>query len=311
MSTASDDLFQLMTPRRAAVLGSPIAHSLSPLLHNAGYAAAGIESQWSYGRVEHTGEGLSGFLEGLGQEVRGLSVTMPAKFAALECADHVSDVARTVGAANTLVRDGSGWFATNTDVAGVRGAIEELWSGAERDAKGAAVQELRGSRVVVVGGGGTVRPVLFSLGIDFRVGEVDVINRSDKSADLRDVVEAAGLNMRFHTFDQLCLSGAEPSQGQQGLAELVKGAALVVSTVPSAALKGLEQDLAQAPVFDVIYDPWPTPLVLGARAAGWPAVGGHAMLAHQAFEQFELFTGVDAPRAAMRAALDHHLGTAG
>ena len=94
------------------------------------------------------------------------------------------------------------------------------------------------------------------------------------------------------------------------MTELVRGAALVVSTVPSVALQGMEQALAQAPVFDVIYDPWPTPLVLAARAAGWAAVGGHAMLAHQAFEQFELFTGVDAPRVAMRAALDHHLGTA-
>lgn len=306
MSTASDDLFHLTTPRRAAVLGSPIAHSLSPLLHNAGYAAAGIDSQWSYGRVEHTGEGLSGFLEGLGQEVRGLSVTMPAKFAALECADCVSDVARTVGAANTLVRDGSGWFATNTDVAGVRGAIEELWSGAE----GEASRDMEGSRVVVIGGGGTVRPVLYSLGNDFGVAEVDVINRSDKSDDLRDVVEAAGLRMRFHTFDELWSDAPGPSQDQQGLTELVRGAALVVSTVPSVALQGMEQALAQAPVFDVIYDPWPTPLVLAARAAGWAAVGGHAMLAHQAFAQFELFTGVDAPRVEMRAALDHHLGTA-
>lgn len=88
---------------RAAVLGSPIAHSLSPILHNAGYAAVGLK-EWSYTRFEVTADTLVPFLEECGPEYRGFSVTMPGKFAALEVAEERSDRAQLIGSANTLVR---------------------------------------------------------------------------------------------------------------------------------------------------------------------------------------------------------------
>ncbi|MFY1599775.1 shikimate dehydrogenase, partial [Micromonospora sp. WMMD737] len=108
--------------RRAGVLGLPIAHSRSPQLHLAAYRALGL-SDWTYERIECTGEQLPQVVAGFGPEWVGVSVTMPGKFAALRFADDVSDRARLVGSANTLVRCPAGWHADNTDVDGVRGAL--------------------------------------------------------------------------------------------------------------------------------------------------------------------------------------------
>jgi shikimate dehydrogenase len=106
--------------RQAAVLGSPISHSLSPALHLAAYRALGL-SHWSYGAHEVQAPALRAFVAGLGPAWVGLSLTMPLKEAALEVADQVSDLAREVGAVNTLVRrQGGGWNGDNTDVYGVR-----------------------------------------------------------------------------------------------------------------------------------------------------------------------------------------------
>ena len=96
---------------RAAVLGSPIAHSLSPILHNAGYGAVGLKD-WSYTRFEVTDDTLVPFLEECGPEYRGFSVTMPGKFAALEVAEEQSERAQLIGSANTLVRTQHGCART-------------------------------------------------------------------------------------------------------------------------------------------------------------------------------------------------------
>ena len=102
---------------RAAVLGKPIAHSLSPVIHNAGYAALGL-TDWSYTAIECDEAELPGLVAGLGPEWAGLSLTMPLKEVALSVATTSSPLAATVGAANTLVRRPDGWYATNTDVDG-------------------------------------------------------------------------------------------------------------------------------------------------------------------------------------------------
>src|SRR3954469_19493537 len=109
--------------RRAAVLGSPIAHSLSPVLHTAAYDALGLTG-WSYDRIECREDALAGLVAGLGPDWVGLSLTMPLKRVALDVADEVTPLARAVGAANTLLLDGRR-RAHNTDVAGIVGALGE------------------------------------------------------------------------------------------------------------------------------------------------------------------------------------------
>lgn len=268
---------------RAAVLGSPIEHSRSPILHNAGYAALGLDD-WAYERIECQADQLADLLNSKDESYRGFSVTMPAKFAALAFADEATERARAIGSANTLVRTATGWRADNTDVDGIRGALAELLGDTP----------LEGERAVVVGGGGTARPAIRAL-IDAHVAHITLINRSDRSGELAGLFAGTGTTSSFIPLDG-------------DIAAATATAAVVISSVPSAAISGLEEQIAQAPVLDVIYDPWPTPLVETARAHGLPAVGGHVMLACQSYGQFEQFTGQPAPQAEMRAALDSSLG---
>ena len=266
----------MQVTHRAAVLGSPIAHSRSPLLHNAGYAALGLDN-WHYGRFECTDAELPALVQSLDSSYQGLSVTMPAKFAALRFATSRTPRAERIGSANTLVRVENGWRADNTDVDGVFGALRELGV------------SLAGAPVLVVGGGGTARPVLWALG-NLGVREVTVVNRTNKSAELAPLVEEQGASCQFVDYSA-------------DLYTLAQQAAAVISTVPSSVIADHVSALANAPVFDVIYDPWPTPLIHAAQTNGFPAVGGHVMLAHQAYGQFEQFTGLPAPREAMWEAL--------
>ena len=124
--------------------------------------------------------------------------------------------------------------------------------------------------------------------------KVTVLNRSDRSTELLPLAQKLGLELSFVSFDG-------------DLSALARAADVIVSTVPAAAVEDYVFDLAHAPVLDVIYDPWPTPLTTCAAANGYKTVGGHVMLAHQAFSQFEQFTGVAAPREDMLKALHEEL----
>lgn len=267
---------------RAAVLGSPIDHSRSPVLHNSGYRELGMDD-WEYTRIECTAEDLPRIVGEADESFVGFSVTMPAKFAALNFADEVTDRAREIGSANTLVRTTSGWRADNTDCDGISGALGELLG-----------EGLGGARrALVIGGGGTARPALWALA---RTGieQVTVINRTDRREELAPLLSPHGVDFRMVTYED-------------DLEQLSLAADVVISTVPSAAVRGRETALGHAPVLDVIYEPWPTPLTVSAAANGYRVVGGQVMLAHQAYDQFRQFTGQPAPREAMRTALEASL----
>ncbi|WJY97676.1 shikimate dehydrogenase [Corynebacterium fournieri] len=262
---------------RAAVLGSPIEHSLSPVLHSAGYAAAGLAG-WDYTRIQCEADDLPRVVGQAGDAFRGFSVTMPCKFAALEFADEVTDRAREIGSANTLVRTETGWRADNTDCEGAQVALREL------------VGERPLDNTVVVGAGGTARAVMWALR-EMGCQQVTLVNRSDRSAEYAEL--AAGMDVTFTGFDA-------------DLEKVAMDADAVVSTVPADALREHAAALAHAPVFDVIYNPWPTPLAVRAASNGYAVVGGLSMLAGQSYAQFEQFTGRKAPREAMRGALLQH-----
>src|SRR3954453_12117135 len=134
--------------RRCAVLGSPIGHSLSPVLHRAAYAAEGLD--WSYEAIEVTEEGLPAFLDDLDGSWRGLSLTMPLKRAVVPLLDSLSGRAAQAGAVNTVLFDGGARVGHNTDIPGAAAALTERWDGPLRTA-------------VVVGGGATAASVLLAL----------------------------------------------------------------------------------------------------------------------------------------------------
>ncbi len=260
---------------RAAVLGSPIAHSLSPVLHRAGYEALGLDD-WSYDRHEVDEGGLASFVDGLDDSWRGLSLTMPLKVAAFDVADEASDLARRAGAINTLVREGGGWTADNTDVHGVVAAL--------RDAGAAAAR-----RAMILGSGATARSALLALE-EIGVSEVRVAARNEVAA--AELADVAQVPVRHVPLAEWPATAAE----------------IVVCTLPgpgaAAATSALADgaDLAGVVLLDVVYADWPTPLARAAEARGARVVSGLEMLVHQAARQFELFTGRPAPLPAMQAA---------
>ncbi len=253
---------------RAAVLGRPVGHSLSPALHTAAYAALGLD--WAYTAVDCGEAELPGLVAGLGPEWAGLSLTMPLKRAALAVATAVDPLAAAVGAANTLVlRDGAR-VAYNTDVAGIVAALRE--AGVTRPAS-----------AVVLGAGGTARAALAALGALGVTEPVVLVRSPARAAELRAAADRLGV----------------AADVRAGLPGPVPPADVLVSTLPAGAADGL---VPTAPVvLDVVYAPWPTPF---AAAAPGTVVSGLAMLLHQAAAQVTLMTGRAAPLGAMRAALD-------
>ncbi|MGY1637371.1 shikimate dehydrogenase [Geodermatophilus sp. SYSU D00742] len=260
--------------KRAAVLGRPVGHSLSPLLHRAAYAALGLDD-WSYDALDVGAEDLPVLLAGLGEEWRGFSVTMPCKQAAVEVADVVEPLPQLLHAANTLVRTDAGWRAENTDVTGVGMALQL-----------AGVEEV--DRAAILGAGGTAAAAAVALA-SLGARHVDVVVRDPtRAGDLLRVLETLGVPTTVVS-----------------LREAVVDATVVVSTVPV----GGQPDVAALPwqpdqtVLDVLYDPWPTPLATAVAAAGGSVAGGLDVLFWQATVQVELMTGRPAPIEAMRAAL--------
>ncbi|RPA19655.1 shikimate dehydrogenase [Gordonia sp. OPL2] len=275
----------MSSPRRAAVLGSPVGHSRSPDLHLAAYQALGL-GDWTYERIECTAEQLPDLVSGLGPEYVGLSVTMPAKLAALAFADVRTDRAELVGSANTLVRTDQGWRADCTDIDGMAGALREV--GAESGTNPSAV---------VVGAGGTALPTVAALA-DAGITELTVVARdAGRAVPVVEVARRLGMTSIVLPF------GDGPELGHR-----CRVSAVAVSTVPADAVAPIVGSVAQAPaVVDVIYHPWPTPLADAVDAAGGRIVGGLVMLLNQAFSQVEQFTGRPAPREAMAAALQHNV----
>jgi shikimate dehydrogenase len=274
-----------------AVLGRPVAHSLSPVIHAGAAEDAGTVPGFRYVRVE-AGEKdeIRRLLTGSPACVAGFSVTMPGKPHALALADEVTGRATAIGSANTLVplRDGNSaptgrWRADNTDVVGVTACLD------------AVLGKALPTRAAVVGNGGTARPTVAAFAAH-GVRRVDVLARSDKALNLRDLVEGYGMEFSWTRLDA------------PELASVAAGCDVLVSTVPESAAGGYTGALSRAgAVVDVVYDPYPTRLLTEAVAAGRPVADGLLMLAGQGAEQFRQFTGATASAEAMYAALQRHL----
>lgn len=259
---------------RAAVLGRPVSHSLSPALHRAAYAALGLE--WSYEAIDCDAAALPAVLaERAGWA--GFSCTMPLKRALLEVAAEVRPLARDIGAGNTLLpRPGGGWIADNTDVHGIVAALRE--------------RGVRPAEVCLLGAGGTAQAAVAALAAT-GVSRCSVLVRDrSRVGPLRAVADRFAIELRVAAL------AVDASQ---------LGADLVISTLPPRAadpLAGRAWTRGQA-LLDVVYDPWPTAAAAAVHAAGGTVVGGALMLLHQAAAQVELMTGRPAPVEAMRAAL--------
>ena len=266
------------------MLGSPIAHSLSPVLHRAAYARLGLEG-WAYSTHDVTEATLPRFLDGLDASWRGLSLTMPLKAAVLPLLDAASPVVDVVGAANTvLLRDGRR-VGDNTDVPGMVAAL-----------RGAGLDHVE--RAAVLGGGATARSTVAALAA-FTDSATAYVRTPARADGLRATAAATGLTLQVRPWD-----------------EAVLDAPLIVNTTPAGAADPLVGAVpARAGVlFEVLYDPWPTALAAAWASASGRVVDGLELLVQQAVRQVVLMTGaeVDVDRLApeLRSAGELALRTA-
>lgn len=269
------------TRRRAAVLGHPIAHSLSPALHRAAYRALGLD--WRYDAIDVTQEALASFLDGLGKEWVGLSLTMPLKEAVLPLLTSVTSEATQLGAVNTVTFPAPGQRnGSNTDVPGLLAALIAV---------GAEV----GGDATVLGGGATARSTLGALA-SLGVGRVtSVVRRPAAGEQLSRLGASLGVDVVHIGFDNAAPALAAP---------------LVVSTIPAHGADPLARLVPTTArlLVDVVYHPWPTALASAWQLRGGTVVGGLELLVQQAVRQVRLMTGQDVPVAVLREAAERAVG---
>ena len=259
---------------KGAVLGSPIKHSLSPLLHSTAYKFLGIEGQYS--AIEVNSGGLSNFLDNFARDMDYLSLTMPLKEEALNLDLDFDAEGLRVRSINTLVKNDDRWSASTTDGSGFAKAL----SSAGYD---------KFEKVLILGAGGTARAIAGV--VDSFTSDVDIMGRSQSRANsIASCVNAANFNYLAWD-DSLSISPYD----------------LVINTTPAGAADLFADSISRVNdklFFDVIYKPWPT--VLGQRWSdlGGKVLNGLELLIYQGIDQLELVTSVP-----NRDALASHLRT--
>jgi shikimate dehydrogenase len=260
--------------RRFAVIGNPVEHSLSPIIHSAGFAALGISA--NYTAVQVTEDDFRKWWNSEAAKFDGFSVTMPLKALAYEVADELDHAARNIGVANTMVKRNNRWIGSNTD-----------WLGYSRPLN--AVDGLRAKRVLILGAGGAARAAVYAA-LHSEPLEVLVYNRTvSRLQKLRQ--DFPGINVITEIDDTEDIDTIINTTSV-GMAELVNETPIDV--------KFLNPDQL---VFESIYKPPETVLVQQAKHIGASTISGYELLLAQAYEQFRIFTGRDAPQQVMREAI--------
>jgi len=256
--------------RKLAVLGSPIAHSKSPLIHSAAYGVLGLD--WDYDKIEVRKGGLRPFVEALEPTWLGLSLTMPLKEEAAKFADSLDHNAKVTGAVNTLVRTETGWAGFNTDVFGIVQAVSQ-----------ANIGPL--DSVLVIGSGATATSAIAAIAL------------LAPSATVRVFARNAVTRKELITFaTQLGLTAKKTGN----LPRTAKRVDLTIATLPGSALNDWAARLGKKASFqprgallDVAYQPWPSQFAALWSAQGRPIISGLQMLLWQAVAQIRIFTSGD------------------
>jgi len=272
------------------VIGNPIAHSLSPAIHNAGYEALGLDFVYVANRVEDVKSALAG-MRALGN-FRGMSITIPHKIEAMQYVDEIREVDRAIGSINTVVHEGDRLIGLGTDGPGALKALTD------------AGVDLTGKQVLMLGAGGAARAIAFTLAREAKLSGLTLLDineplmqglRADLTQGTPMVVTAALLDAR-------------------SLAEAMARADLIVHCTsvgmhPKQGVSLIPTDLFRSGqvVFDIVYTPLETKLLADARGRGLQTVSGVEMFVNQAVLQFEQFTGHAAPVAVMRRVVMEHL----
>ena len=273
----------------AAVIGSPIEHSLSPVIHRAAWAQLGIDG-WEYHRLEQDTDSLPGFIAGLGADCAGLSVTMPCKQAVMPLLDVIDPLASAVGAVNTVVPSSGVLAGFNTDVTGIASAVRRACSMAGCSAPSSAL---------VLGARATASSALAALG---ELGITSSTVAARRFGGPGSVVAAA--SRLGVTIEQILWSDSE------AVDRAASSVDLVISTLPASAADPLAERLRVREgqiLLDVVYSPRDTALRRAFESAGGVVAEGTDMLVFQAGAQVQLMTGRSPDTGVMREALEEEL----
>jgi len=275
--------------RVCGVIGDPIEHTLSPIMHNAAFKALKLDFAFLAFKVKAADveKAVSG-MRALG--IHGLNVTMPHKSAVINYLDEVDQAAKAIGSVNTILNKDGRLFGFNTDGVGALQALRE--NGVEP----------RGKKVLLLGAGGAARAIAYTLARE--ADELVILNRTAKQA-------AELANLLKQTFDRKVVADTLSSNAIKDTLQdsdvLIN--ATSVGMKPNAnqtpvAFEWLRPDLA---VMDIVYNPVETKLAKDAKAAGAKVVSGFEMLIYQGAASFEIWTGHSAPVEVMRHAAFNHL----
>lgn len=268
--------------RLCAVLGSPIQHSASPAMHNAAFAALGLN--WRYLAFEVDPKNLRAAIEGArAMNFAGLNLTVPHKLLAVDMVDELDASAKTWGAVNTIKFENGRAIGFNTDAEAIVTSLRE-------DLK----VELRGAKVLLLGAGGAGRTAALKLAAE-NVAELFLVNRTAS----KTVEIAAEIKKQFPSIK---VSVGYP---KSDVDLLLNATSLGLKPEDAAPLDEKLYSLKQTrAVYDMIYKPAETKLLVAAQAAGCRTANGIGMLVHQGAKAFHIWTGQPAPVAVMRRAVE-------
>ncbi len=272
------------------VIGDPISHSLSPAIHNAGYAKLGLDFVYVANRVKDVKNCLSG-MRAL-ENFRGMSITIPHKIEAIQYVDTISEKDLAIGSINTVVNENGKLEGLNTDGPGAMKALED--AGVDLNNKG----------ILMLGAGGAARAIAFNLAWDPRIKDLTLMDID------QNLLQSLGQDLSDKTSTLIHVQ----HMNDNTLAAAMQDADIIVHCTPvgmhpktDATLVPVELFQKNQVVFDVVYTPLETRLLKEAASCGAKVVSGVEMFIHQAVLQFEKFTGEKAPVQTLREVVMTHL----
>ena len=276
--------------RVCAVIGNPVAHSLSPAIHNAGYEALDLDFLYIPCQVEDVAGALTGMRAF--HNFRGMSVTIPHKIEAMKYLDEIAEADRTIGSINTIVKEGNKLIGLGTDGPGALKALVDA---------GVAME---GKKVLMLGSGGAARAIAFTLALKTGLGELRILDVNES------MLQGLTADLRTHT--GACITSALMTD--VSLVAAMGEADIIIHCTPVGMHPKEGASLVPAGlfrpgqvVFDIVYTPLETRLLADARERGLQVISGVEMFINQAVLQFEQFTGTDAPEDVMRRVVMEHL----
>ena len=273
-----------------AVIGNPIAHSLSPAIHNAAFAELNLDFIYVACRVEDVKNALAG-MRAL-ENFRGMSVTIPHKIEAMKYVDDIAGADRSIGSINTVINEKGKLVGLGTDGPGALKAI------------GDAEVEIDGKHILMLGSGGAARAIAFTLALNTTPGQLSILDIDERMLEQLTTDLKAGTDASITS--QLLT--------QNSLASAMDTADIILHCTPVGMHPNPDASLIPSDlfrsgqvVFDIVYTPLETKLLTDAKSRGLKVIYGVEMFVNQAVLQFERFTGLDAPVEVMRGVVMEHL----